>query len=86
MVDEFRVDMARAKGGEATDRDGRDLRPDAGFGHHALCALNELSQWLLDCTMRAAPRKALTRSAAMAHRHSTSQRRILAPSRITRSA
>jgi hypothetical protein len=36
------------------------------------CAPNELSWSLLDCTLRAAPRKALTRSAAMAHRHSAS--------------
>jgi hypothetical protein len=45
------------------------------------CALNELSWSLLDCTLRAAPRKALMRSAAMAHRHSASlgadHRRIL---------
>ena len=45
------------------------------------CALNELSWSLLDCTLRAAPRKALMRSAAMAHRHSASlgadYRRIL---------
>jgi hypothetical protein len=32
-------------------------------------ALNELSWSLLDCTLRAAPRRALMRSAAMAHRH-----------------
>ena len=45
------------------------------------CALNELSWSLLDCTLRAAPRRALMRSAAMAHRHSASlgadHRRIL---------
>jgi hypothetical protein len=45
------------------------------------CALNELSWSLLECTLRAAPRKALMRSAAMAHRHSASlgadHRRIL---------
>ena len=45
------------------------------------CALNELSWSLLDCTLRAAPCQALTRSAAMAHRHSASlgadHRRIL---------
>ena len=44
-------------------------------------ALNELSWSLLDCTLRAAPRKALMRSAAMAQRHSDSlgadHRRIL---------
>ena len=45
------------------------------------CALNELSWSLLDCTLRAAPRKALMRAAAMAQRHSDSlgadHRRVL---------
>jgi hypothetical protein len=44
-------------------------------------ALNELSWTMLDCTLRAAPRTALMRSAAMASRHSDSlgadHRRIL---------
>jgi hypothetical protein len=44
-------------------------------------ALNELSWSLLDCALRAAPRQALMRSAAMAHRNShtlgAGHRRIL---------
>jgi len=45
------------------------------------CALNELSWSLLDCTLLAAPCRALMRSAAMAQPHSASlgddHRRIL---------
>ncbi len=81
MVDAFRVDMApepRAAKlltalAEVCDRT-QDPATVRG-------ALNELSWSLLDCTLRAAPRKALMRSAAMAQRHSDSlgadHRRIL---------
>ncbi|HWM99941.1 MAG TPA: hypothetical protein VNO54_23090, partial [Streptosporangiaceae bacterium] len=72
MVDSFRVDMAPEPRAvklltalaEVCDRT-QDPAP-------VRCALNELSWSLLDCTLRAAPRKALMRSAAMAHRHSAS--------------
>jgi hypothetical protein len=81
MVDAFRVDMAPepravkllAALAEVGDR---TQDPAAVRG-----ALNELSWSMLDCTLRAAPPKALMRSAAMAKRHSASlgadHRRIL---------
>ena len=81
MVDAFRVDMAPEPRAvklltalaEICDRT-QDPATVRG-------ALNELSWSLLDCTLRAAPHKALMRSAAMAKRHSdslgTDHRRIL---------
>jgi len=81
MVDAFRVDMAPepravkllASLAEVCDRT-QEPAPVRG-------ALNELSWSMLDCTLRAAPPKALMRSAAMAKRHSASlgadHRRIL---------
>ena len=81
MVNSFRVDMAPEPRAvklltalaEVSDRT-RDPATVRG-------ALNELSWSLLDCTLRAAPPKALARSAAMAQRHSHSlgadHRRIL---------
>jgi nucleoside-diphosphate-sugar epimerase len=81
MVNSFRVDMAPEPRAvklltalaEACDRT-QDPATVRG-------ALNELSWSLLDCTLRAAPRQALTRSAAMAQRHGDSlaadHRRIL---------
>lgn len=81
MVDSFRVDMApepRAVKLLTALADVCDRTQDPST---VRCALNELSWSLLDCTLRAAPRKALMRSAAMAHRHSASlgadHRRIL---------
>jgi len=69
MVDAFRVDMAPEPRAvklltalaEICDR-SQDPVTVRG-------ALNELSWSLLDCTLRAAPRQALMRSAATAHRH-----------------
>jgi hypothetical protein len=69
MVDAFRMDVAPEPRAvklltalaEVCDRT-RDPATVRG-------ALNELSWSLLDCTLRAAPRRALMRSAAMAHRH-----------------
>jgi nucleoside-diphosphate-sugar epimerase len=81
MVDVFRVDMAPepravkllAALAEACDRT-QDPATVRG-------ALNELSWSMLDCTLRAAPRRALMRSASMAQRHNASlgadHRRIL---------
>jgi nucleoside-diphosphate-sugar epimerase len=81
IVDAFRVDMAPEPRAvklltalaEVCDR-SQDPATVRG-------ALNELSWSLLDCTLRAAPRRALTRSAAMAHQHSRTlgadHRRIL---------
>ena len=81
MVDAFRLDMAPNRGrssccpplDEICDRTHDPAMVRAG--------LNELSWSLLDCTLQAAPRRALTRSAAMAHPHSASlgadHRRIL---------
>jgi nucleoside-diphosphate-sugar epimerase len=81
LVDVFRVDMASepravkllASLAEVCDRT-RDPATVRG-------ALNELSWSMLDCTLRAAPRQALMRSAAMAQRHNASlgadHRRIL---------
>ena len=81
MVDAFRMDRAPEPRAvklltalaEACDR---TEDPDA-----VRSALNELSWSLLDCTLRAAPSRALMRSAAMARRHSDSlgadHRRIL---------
>jgi nucleoside-diphosphate-sugar epimerase len=81
MVDAFRVDMAPepravkllSSLAEVCDR---TQEPATVRG-----ALNELSWSMLDCTLRAAPPKALMRSAAMAKRHSASlgadHRRIL---------
>lgn len=81
MVDAFRVDMVPEPRAvklltalaEVCDRT-QDPATVRG-------TLNELSWSLLDCTLRAAPHKALMRSAAMAQRHSDSlgadHRRIL---------
>ena len=81
MLDAFRVDFApepRAAKllttlAEACDR---TQDPDVVRG-----VLNELSWSLLDCTLRAAPREALARAAAMAQRHGDSlcahHRRVL---------
>jgi hypothetical protein len=81
MVDSFRVDMApepRAVKLLTALAEVCDRTQDPAT---VRCALNELSCSLLDCTLRAAPRRALMRSAAMAHRHSASlgadRRRIL---------
>jgi hypothetical protein len=81
MVDSFRVDMAtepRATKLLTALAEVCDRTQDPAT---VRCALNELSWSLLDCALRAAPRKALMRTAAMAHRHSASlgadHRRIL---------
>ena len=72
MLNAFRVDVAPEPRtvklltalAEACDR---TQDPDVVRG-----ALNELSWSLLDCTLRAAPREALARAAAMAQRHGDS--------------
>jgi nucleoside-diphosphate-sugar epimerase len=81
MVDSFRVDMApepRASKLLTALAEVCERTQDPGI---VRCALNELSWSLLDCTLRAAPCRALMRSAAMAQRHSVSlgadHRRIL---------
>jgi hypothetical protein len=81
MVDSVRVDMApepRASKLLTALAEVCERTQDPGI---VRCALNELSWSLLDCTLHAAPRRALMRSAAMAHRHSASlgadHRRIL---------
>jgi len=81
MVDAFRVDMApepRAVKLLTALAEVCDRTQDAATVRGAL---NELSWSLLDCALRAAPHKALMRSAAMAQRHSDSlgadHRRIL---------
>jgi nucleoside-diphosphate-sugar epimerase len=81
MVDAFRVDMAPEPRAvklltALTEVCDRTEDPATVRG-----ALDELSWSMLDCTLRAAPRKALMRSAVMAKRHSDSlgadHRRIL---------
>ena len=81
MVDAFRVEMAPEPGavkllGALAEVCDRTQDPNA-----VRCALNELSWSLLDASLSAAPRKALTRAAAMAHRHRDSlgadHRRVL---------
>jgi hypothetical protein len=81
MVDSFRVDVApepRAVKLLTALAEVCDRTQDPGTVRGAL---NELSWSLLDCTLRAAPCRALMRTAAMAHRHSASlgadHRRIL---------
>lgn len=81
MVDAFRVDMVpepRAVKLLTALAEVCDRTQDPGVIRGAL---NELSWSLLDCTLRAAPRKALTRSAVMAQRHGDSlgadHRRVL---------
>jgi len=81
MVDAFRVDMAaepRAMKLLSALAEVCDRTQDPATVRGAL---NELSWSMLDCTLRAAPPKALMRSAAMAGRHSASlgadHRRIL---------
>jgi len=81
MVDAFRVDMApepRALKLLSSLAEVCDRTQDPATVRGAL---NELSWSMLDCTLRAAPPKALMRSAAMAGRHSASlgadHRRIL---------
>ena len=81
MVDAFRVDMApepRAVKLLASLAEVCDRTQDPATVRGAL---NELSWSMLDCTLRAAPPKALMRSADMAKRHSASlgadHRRIL---------
>jgi len=81
MVDSFRVDMApepRAAKLLTALTEVCDRTQDPAMVRGAL---NELSWSLLDCTLRAAPCRALRRSAAMAQRHSDSlgadHRRIL---------
>jgi len=81
MVDAFRVDMAaepRAVKLLSSLAEVCDRTQDPAMVRGAL---NELSWSMLDCTLRAAPPKALMRSAAMAKRHSASlgadHRRIL---------
>jgi nucleoside-diphosphate-sugar epimerase len=81
MVDAFRVDMAqepRAAKLLNALAEVCDRTQDRGMVRGAL---NELSWSLLDASLRAAPRKALTRAAAMAERHSDSlgadHRRVL---------
>jgi nucleoside-diphosphate-sugar epimerase len=81
MVDAFRVDMApepRAVKLLSSLAEVCDRTQDPATVRGAL---NELSWSMLDCTLRAAPPKALMRSAAMAKRHSASlgadHRRIL---------
>jgi hypothetical protein len=81
MVDAFRVDMApepRAAKLLSSLAEVCDRTQDPATVRGAL---NELSWSMLDCTLRAAPPKALMRSAAMAKRHSASlgadHRRIL---------
>jgi nucleoside-diphosphate-sugar epimerase len=71
-VDAFRLDMTIEPGaakllGELAGTCARTGNPAA-----VRAALDELSWALLDCTLRAAPRRALTRSAAMARRHAGS--------------
>ena len=81
MVDAFRVEMAPEPGsvkllGALAEVCDRTEDPNA-----VRCALNELSWSLLDASLRAAPRRALTRAAAMAQRHRDSlgadHRRVL---------
>jgi nucleoside-diphosphate-sugar epimerase len=81
MVDAFRMDMAPEPRAtklltELAEVCDRTQNPDSVRG-----ALNELSWSIFECTLRAAPCQALTRSAAMAQRHSDSlgadHRRIL---------
>jgi hypothetical protein len=81
MVDAFRVDMApepRAAKLLNALAEVCDRTQDPGMVRGAL---NELSWSLLDASLRAAPRQALTRAAAMAQRHSDSlgadHRRVL---------
>jgi nucleoside-diphosphate-sugar epimerase len=81
MVNAFRVDMApepRAVKLLSSLAEVCDRTQDPATVRGAL---NELSWSMLDCTLRAAPPKALMRSAAMAKRHSASlgadHRRIL---------
>jgi nucleoside-diphosphate-sugar epimerase len=81
MVDAFRVDMApepRAVKLLSSLAEVCDRTQDPATVRGAL---NELSWSMLDCTLRAAPPRALMRSAAMAKRHSASlgadHRRIL---------
>jgi hypothetical protein len=72
MVDAFRVDMApepRAVNLLTALAEVRDQTQDPAAVRGAL---NELSWSLLDCTLRAASRKALMRSATMAQRHGDS--------------
>ena len=81
MLDAFRVDFApepRAVKLLTTLAEACDRTQDPDVVHGVL---NELSWTLLDCTLRAAPREALARAAAMAQRHSDSlcahHRRVL---------
>ena len=81
MVDSFRVNMGpdpRAPKLLTALAEVCDRTQDPAT---VRCALDELSWSLLDCTLRAAPCRALMRSAAMAHRHSASlgadHRRVL---------
>ncbi|HEY3732288.1 MAG TPA: hypothetical protein VGL63_00035 [Streptosporangiaceae bacterium] len=81
MVDSFRVDMAPEPKALKLLTALADVCDRTQDPSTVRCALNELSWSLLDCTLRSAPRKALMRSTAMAHRHSASlgadHRRIL---------
>ena len=81
MVDSFRVDMAPEPRAVKLLNAVAEVCDRTQEPATVRCALNELSWSLLDCTLRAAPCQALTRSAAMAHRHSASlgadHRRIL---------
>ena len=81
MLDAFRVDFAPEPRAAKllttlTEACDRTQDPDVVRG-----VLNELSWSLLDCTLRAAPREALARAAAMAQRHGDSlcahHRRVL---------
>jgi nucleoside-diphosphate-sugar epimerase len=81
MLDTFRMDMApepRAVKLLSALAEVCDRTQDPGS---VRCTLNELSWSMLDATLRAAPRQALLRSAAMAQRHSDSlgadHRRVL---------
>lgn len=96
MVDAFRVDMAPEPRAVKLLTALAEVCEQTQDPVAVRSALNELSWSLLDCTLRAAPRKALMRSAAMAHRHShtlgADHRRILeaiqehAKTRLGRSA
>ena len=72
MLDAFRVDVAPEPRAvklltALAETCDRTQDPDVVRG-----TLNELSWSLLDCTLRAAPREALARAAAMAQRHGDS--------------
>jgi len=81
MIDAFRVDMAaepRAVKLLSALAEVCDRTQDPGI---VRSTLNELSWAMLDATLRAAPREALMRAAAMARRHTNTlcadHRRIL---------